>query len=158
MYTRIVVPLDGSPLAELALAHAATLAKAVNAPIHLLRIVDYTRMESYGPYGLALEYASFEPTLSEEEETARAYLGEVQAKLEEDGLSVTTDVRRGAVVREIVGGSEPGDLIVMGSHGRGGVTRWLLGSVAEDVVRHSTVPVLLVRAPRDGAEKAGGPG
>ena len=66
MYTRILVPLDGSPLAEIALADATMLARAIDVPLFLLRIVDYTRLESYGPYGLAMEYASIEPVLSTE--------------------------------------------------------------------------------------------
>ena len=159
MYERIIVPLDGSELAEQALAEAAKLAKVTGAPLFLLRVVDFTRLESYGPYGLAMEYASFEPVLEEEERVSREYLQAQAEQLAEEGLEVETGVVRGTVSRAIVGASIPGDLIVMASHGRGGVTRWLLGSVAEDVVRHSQVPVHLIRAtetatPSDGDDSA----
>jgi nucleotide-binding universal stress UspA family protein len=146
MYERIVVPLDGSPLAELALPHAVNLAKLSNATLHLLRIVDFTRLDEHGPYGLAMEYSAFEPVLSEEEANARDYLQQMQVRLSDSGVQITADVRRGPVTREIVRNSTEGDVIVMASHGRGGISRWLLGSVAEDVVRNSTVPVMLIRA------------
>jgi nucleotide-binding universal stress UspA family protein len=146
MYERIVVPLDGSPLAERALPHAVNLAKLSNATLHLLRIVDFTRLDQYGPYGLAVEYTAYEPVLAEEEATARDYLQQVQDRLSDSGVQITTDVRRGPVTREIVGIAAEGDVIVMASHGRGGISRWLLGSVAEDVVRNSMVPVMLIRA------------
>jgi nucleotide-binding universal stress UspA family protein len=156
MYSRIVVPLDGSPLAEQALEHARELAKFTGAPIHLLRVIDFTRLESYGPYGMAMEYTSFEPILSEEEDASKTYLRRVEAELRESKISVDSEVRRGPVTREIIAASQPGDVIVMASHGRGGITRFLLGSVAEDVIRHSSVPVLLIRASRD--ESAADPG
>ena len=59
---------------------------------------------------------------------------------------MTTEVRQGAVVDELLRVAEPGDLYVLATHGRSGVTRWLLGSVAEALARRSLVPVLLVRA------------
>jgi nucleotide-binding universal stress UspA family protein len=59
---------------------------------------------------------------------------------------VTTEVAEGPTSRILVGHSKPGDVIVMASHGRTGMARWFLGSVAEEVVRRSAVPVLLVRA------------
>ena len=146
MYQRIIVPLDGSDLAEQALTEARHLSTATGAEIHLLRVIDYTRLESYGPYGLAMEYTSLEPIINEEEAAATLYLEEQQALLAADGFEVTIETRRGPVTREIVKCSQPGDIIVMTSHGRGGISRWLLGSVAEDVVRHSDVPVFLTRA------------
>jgi nucleotide-binding universal stress UspA family protein len=146
MYSRIIVPLDGSAIAEQALAQAVELSRLSAAPIHLLRVVDYLRMEQYGIYALALEYATEEPVLAVEQNAAKDYLAGIESRLTREGLPVATEVRQGRVAREIVAAAQPGDVIVMGSHGRGGLSRWLLGSVAEDVVRHATVPVLLVRA------------
>jgi nucleotide-binding universal stress UspA family protein len=77
----------------------------------------------------------------------------VATRLRASGLVVRTESRRGHAAREIVAATAPGDLIVMASHGRSGVTRWLMGSVAEDVLRHATVPILLVKAPVAGAER-----
>lgn len=146
MFQRIVVPLDGSKLAEAALPAAEELARLTHAPIVLLRVVDFTRLEQYGPYGLALEYASVEPVLAAERAEAVSYLEDVQRQLSTKGLSVTFAVRSGPVTRELVAATQPGDVVVMASHGRGGLSRWLLGSVAEDVVRHAPVPVMIIRA------------
>lgn len=146
MYRRIIVALDGSAIAEPALAQAVQLSRLSGAPIHLLRVVDYLRLEQYGPYALALEYSTTEPVLSVEMNDARDYLAKIETRLTDDGLAVDTEVRKGRVAREIVGAARPGDVIVMASHGRGGLSRWLLGSVAEEVVRRAPVPVLLVRA------------
>jgi nucleotide-binding universal stress UspA family protein len=146
MYRRIVVPLDGSKLAEAALPQAIDLARLTGAPIHLVRVVDFTRLEQYGPYALALEYSGVEPVLSDEHAAALAYLREVRERLKGEDLYANTEVREGRVAREVVAALRPGDIVVMASHGRGGLSRWLLGSVAEDVLRHATVPVLLVKA------------
>ncbi len=87
-----------------------------------------------------------EPVLVVELNEAKDYLGGIETRLTREGLTVTTDVRQGRVAREVIAAAQPSDVIVMASHGRGGLSRWLLGSVAEDVVRHATVPVLLVHA------------
>jgi nucleotide-binding universal stress UspA family protein len=146
MYRRIVVPLDGSKLAETALPQAIDLARLTGAPVHLLRVVDFTRLERYGPYALALEYSAMEPVLADEHLEAKGYLEEIQARLDGAGLVADSEIRQGRVAREVVAAVKPGDIVVMASHGRGGLSRWLLGSVAEDVLRHASVPVLLVRA------------
>ncbi len=145
MYSRIIVPLDGSPLAEEALEDAVNFALLMSAPLHLLRIVDYTKMEEYGPYGLALEYGSYEPVMSVEERESQDYLESIGERIAREHLTISTEVRRGSVVREIVNAATASDLIIMASHGRSGITRWLLGSVAEDVIRNGDCPVLLVR-------------
>ena len=146
MFERIVVPLDGSELAEQALPAAEGLAGLTGAPLHLVRVVDLTRLERYGAYGLAVEYAGFEMVADEERPAARAYLDRVAADLTGRGCSVTTEVSDGPTPRVQVGLTRPGDVVVMASHGRTGMARWFLGSVAEEVVRHAAVPVLLVRA------------
>jgi nucleotide-binding universal stress UspA family protein len=62
------------------------------------------------------------------------------------GIEVTAEVRDGSPAAEILAFTVPGDLVVMTTHGRGGIRRWLLGSVAEKIVRTASVPVLLIRA------------
>jgi len=145
MIRRILVPLDGSWLAEEAIPLASELARLSNVPILLLRVVDYMRLERYGVNALALEWTSVEPLLTEELAQARDYLDEIKNRLATDGFTADARVRQGRVAREIVAMSQQDDLIVMASHGRGGLSRWLLGSVAEDVLRHSNCPVLLVK-------------
>ena len=146
MYRRIVVPVDGSDLAERALPQAEALARLAGAPLHLVRVVDLTGLARYGAIGLHAEATAFQLVLANEETVARGDLERTARGLRERGASVTTERRRGDAATEIVGATGPGDVIVMATHGRGGVTRWFLGSVAEEVVRRAPVPVLLVRA------------
>ena len=141
-----MVPVDGSELAERALPQAEELARLAGAPLHLVRVIDLARLERYGAYGLALEYADSQQVSAVEETEAGQYLDRIAGEVNGRGRTVTTEVRRGGVARELTALARPGDVIVMATHGRGGMVRWFLGSVAEEVVRRSPVPVLLVRA------------
>jgi nucleotide-binding universal stress UspA family protein len=145
MYTRIVVPLDGSELAEVALRHANELSRMSGAPLHLVRIVDVMTGRPYGTY-LAVEAAGYAEALKVEELESATYLATMKDRLERAGYIATTELRRGPASHEIIQLARTGDVIVMATHGRGGLRRWLLGSVAEEVVRHAPVPVLLIRA------------
>jgi nucleotide-binding universal stress UspA family protein len=144
MYARVVVPLDGSELAERVLSHAETLARLLGASLHLVRVVDVARVERYG--AIAVEYAALDLLLEDERVAAREYLAATERDLGERGFTVTTELREGVSSREILAATKPDDLLAMATHGRGGLARWFLGSVAEEVVRRATVPVLLVRA------------
>ena len=146
MFKQIIIPLDGSPLAETALHQAQELARMADASIQLVRVVDFTSLENAGPVGLALAYVPHDDVLDVEHEEAQRYLESVAAELRGDGFAVSTAVYRGRasrVLSQVVGAD---DVIVMASHGRGGLTRWFLGSVAEDLLRHARAPVMLVRA------------
>ena len=147
MYTRFLVPLDGSKLAERALSAAAELAQLMGAPLHLVCVVDLTQLDlaAYDSYATALARGVVLPFLSDEDAAARAYLDRMTARLAAQGLTASGEVRHGIAAREIVALAQSGDLIVMATHGRGGVARWFLGSVAEEVVRHAPVPLLLLR-------------
>jgi nucleotide-binding universal stress UspA family protein len=146
MYKRIVVPLDGSELAEEALAQAKQLAQNMNIPIHIIRIVDTYRTQAVPATGMALDYSMLAELAEEEMEDATAYIKREIATLSDEGLSVTGDVRHGPIAQQIVGAADPEDVIVMSSHGRTGIKRWFLGSVAEEVMRRANCPVLLHRA------------
>jgi nucleotide-binding universal stress UspA family protein len=142
MFARILVPLDGSEFAERALAPAEELSRLTGARLHLIRVVDLSQAN----YGMALAYSTLPAQVfATELEEARTYLDGVRQSLISRGHAVTTEVRRGKSAREIAAATRPGDMVVMTTHGRAGATRWLFGSVAEDVVRHVAVPVLLVR-------------
>jgi nucleotide-binding universal stress UspA family protein len=145
MYARIVVPLDGSELAEQALVQAEELSRSMNAPLRLVRVVDLTPLGRYGSAALYAEAMAYDLVRKDERTLSHSYLAEIHRSLTERGLSVTTEEREGPAARQIVAATRPGDVIVMATHGRGGLPRWLLGSVAEDVLRHATVPVLLVK-------------
>lgn len=156
-FQRVVVTLDGSELAERALVEAEYIAREANIPMHLVRVVDITRFEKMGYYGLAVNYTGITELFEQEQQFALDYLDEMRAKLEERGLTVTTEMRQGLPDAEIDAAVRPGDLLVIATHGRTGIRRWFMGSVAEQVVRNSTVPVLLVRALQvPNAEQANG--
>jgi nucleotide-binding universal stress UspA family protein len=146
MYTRIVVPLDGSDIAEQALATAEAFARTTGAAIHLVRVVEFPSSSYTYVYGAMLESEALTIQLEDQVALAGEYLTEVARPLTEQGITVTTEVRHGIACQELVGTMMPGDLFVIASHGRSGVARWFLGSVAEEITRHATVPVLLVRA------------
>jgi nucleotide-binding universal stress UspA family protein len=152
LYTRIIVPLDGSKLAERALPEAEQLAKLTGAPLLLLRVVDYSSRDRLGDFGLLYEYEAMAQALAEEHEIAEAYLADVVRKLEAEDYTVSATVVDGIAAKAIVALAQPGDAIVMATHGRTGVDHFILGSIAEKVVAHAPCPVLVV--PRRGREAA----
>jgi nucleotide-binding universal stress UspA family protein len=141
MFKRIVVPLDGSPLAEAILPSATRLAAAVGAQVDLLRVAQAPAMATMSASYLADE----EVRVTQE---AEAYLAALQARLASDGAKVQTVVRYGHAATEIVDHvrSHGAGLVAMSTHGRSGLGRLVMGSVAEEVVRKVAVPVLLLRA------------
>lgn len=146
MYTRIVVPLDGSDVAEAALVQAEYMAGLTGAPVHLVRVVDLTGNDAVSMYGMMADPSAVSTLLADEVEVSQLYLDAVQQRILESGRPATNELRRGPVANALIEAIKPGDLLVMASHGRSGIARWFMGSVAEDVIRRSTVPVLLVKA------------
>jgi len=146
LYTRIIVPLDGSDLAEEALAQARTLAQSLNIPIHLIRVVDTYRTQTIPATGMAMDYSMLAELAEEELADARSYMEAETKKLADEGIDVTGEVLHGPIAQQIVEAANPDDVIVMSSHGRTGIKRWFLGSVAEEVMRRAECPVLLHRA------------
>ena len=142
---RLVVPLDGSALAEEALPTAQALARRLSVPIHLITVIDMMRIipVEVAPV-VAFDATVYEETLSQFDAGAAALLAEVSERLEREGLHTTSEVAHGSPFMTIADAVQDGDLIVMTSHGRSGVRRWLLGSVAEKLVREAPVPVVLV--------------
>ncbi len=141
MYKRILVPLDGSEFAEASLPHVRTLAKCTGAEIVLLRVVVRRMYEHAVPEPIPAEFNH------ESEKESEAYLERVASELREAGLKVTTETCIGPVAEAILEYAEGihADLIAMSTHGRSGLARWFIGSVADKVVRGSKLPVLLTR-------------
>ncbi len=146
MYHRLVVPLDGSDTAECALVEAENMALLTNAPIHLVRVIEFAGQDTYAVYGMLADPAAVSYLLTDEAASASQYLESVARCLAGQGHRVTSEVRHGSAADELIAASRPGDLYVIASHGRSGIARWFMGSVAEEVVRRSSVPVLLIRA------------
>ncbi len=143
MYRKILVPLDGSKTAEGVLPHAKALAYSEGAELVLLTVAA----------NLAMDFAFSDPALAvraeqDQEERSKTYMAEVEKELKFAGFRVSTLLRIGAVADIILEVAEEtqADVIAMSTHGRTGPARWLLGSVADRVVRNSKVPVLLIRA------------
>jgi nucleotide-binding universal stress UspA family protein len=150
---RLVVPLDGSPLAEQALPVAIDLATRLQVPTHLVTVIEGSGTMPLDLAATAVSASRSAETVTRLQAEAQARLAGPAARLEHAGVATSTEVRHGVPGFTIVALTQPGDLIVMTSHGRTGLERWFLGSVAESVVRQATVPVLLVRAapgPPDG--------
>jgi len=146
MYQRIIVPLDGSKLAQGALFEARQMAELTGAELCLIRVIDYSSRDRFGDFGMLYEYEAMAKALEEEHLLAEAYLADLAKVLSAEGHRVSTEVIDGIAGKAIVRFAQPGDLIVMATHGRTGMKRWFIGSVAEEVLRHATVPILLVRA------------
>lgn len=148
MFQHILVPLDGSALAEQALPTAARLARSAGGSVILLRavrpLVEYAGGATYMIY---TPLNTIERLMKEEEAEARLYLEEIAASPTLAGVHTRLEVYTGLAAPLIffLTESQPIDLIVMSSHGRSGLKRWVLGSVAQKVVRSSSVPVLLLR-------------
>lgn len=142
----IIVPLDGSPTAEQALPHVGSLAKALGLKVVLLRAVP--PLEEYYRF-VGPEYIPPPDLPKEVEAEANEYLGRLKERLHKDRFP-TVEVRllQGNAAASIVDVAEQtsDSLIVMTTHGRSGVGRWILGSVANRVVRYAASPVLMIRA------------
>lgn len=145
MFTTILVPLDGSRRAEAALPFAAHIAQQAGATLVLVRVVS--ALSEYWPT-ISTAYPSLtEAAVEADLAEASAYLEEVASSGELAGLRVKTAVHHGPVVPTIlsVATSYACNLIVLCSHGSAGMIHWMMGSVAEKIARHATVPVLVVR-------------
>ena len=145
MFERIVVGLDGSEVSEIALRTGAELARRLGAPLHLVRVADLAVVH-WGASDAAEAYAELSGEMVREKEKASQYLAMVVQPLLDEGLPVTTEVRSGYAARELAAVARPEDLLVVASHGRHGLQRLVLGSVAEEAAERALAPVLIARA------------
>lgn len=131
MYKRILVPLDGSETAEAILPFAAEVAGPLDAEVILLHVIADARSEFVFPTRVQAE----------------EYLDALAGRLADKRIRVRTDIRFGSVPEVILTAADAldADLIAMATEGRTGLTRLLLGSVAEGVLREAQVPVLMIR-------------
>ncbi len=144
MYKRILVPLDGSDLAEQVLPYVRPLARATEAEIRLIRVVDTPINE----VAFATHPQYYRGLMDAESKAASEYLAEQAQSLEKDGFLVSHGVVEGHPAPAIAGEADqkPDTLIAMSSHGRSGLSRWLLGSVTNQLILTSSHPLLLVRS------------
>ncbi len=142
MYRKILVPLDGSPLAEKALLQAEELAKAFSAEVVLFQVVHF--MPIYGSPELVA------PLIVDEKhkEYAEKYLVQKAKEMEAKGVRARGLVKTGQqVAAEIIDFAKTNavDLIVLCTRGRSGISRWVLGSTAHKVLTRAETPILLLR-------------
>lgn len=149
MYQRILVPLDGSATSSRALGEAVRLAKVTGGRLRLVHVIDELSFalaaDAYS--GCAGDW------MSELRVDAAKLLEDARVIAAENGVGADTvlcDSFKGAVQDQVIDEaiSSQADLIVLGTHGRRGLGRWLMGSSAEHILRMSPVPVLLIRAPK----------
>ena len=145
MYSKVIVPLDGSDLSEQSLPYAELIARSLGVPIELVQAYDIL------PPGL-LGGQNRQGVISALEEGARSRalvsMESQRRRLEEAGLAVQTTAQRGGAADVImaIAGVEPTALVVMSTHGRGGISRWVMGSVTDKALHTLPNPMLVVRA------------
>ena len=152
MYKEILVPLDGSDISASSLPTARQLAEDLGARIHLLQVSSQTeefsvmRGAELGAMGSDYSQQVLDEVLSAQRDRIERYLNEVGDELASAGLNVVKAVEDGQAADKIVDYAEAADidLIIMSTHGRGGVRRFLVGSVTDKVIRSTHLPVLVI--------------
>lgn len=150
MYSQIIVPLDGSPLAEGALPYALALAAATDAPVTLMQVVPSSQL-------MRDHYLRYDASMEAEQMATAATVLEARARsLSHPPQRIDTYLAVGDAAEEIVRYAERGEgsCIVMATHGRGGALHWAFGSVARKVLTAATIPTLIVRSEREPAQSA----
>lgn len=144
-FRKVLLPLDGSDTGESAVPFAEELARKTNARLLLLSVM----MPAYR-ITAAQDYpgVDLEPIMKAQKESAEIYLHDVETKLKQRGITVSSDTMVGSAAETILDYSKEKqvDLIAMSTHGRSGFGRWILGSVTDKVVRASEIPVMVMRA------------
>jgi nucleotide-binding universal stress UspA family protein len=146
MYDRILVPLDGSPLAEQVLPYVSRISLGLGIPVYLFQVLDAVNERladpAHGLYTSAIADGLHDNAID--------YLNSVKRNM--SGKEITTDAYEGNAVSSIIEEADksPGSLVAMSTHGRSGVTRLLMGSATDNVLHHTKNPMLIVRGHRDG--------
>jgi nucleotide-binding universal stress UspA family protein len=149
MYTRIVAGIDGSELATKALRHALTLAKEMGARLFVVTSTEPSIVVAPGAEMIAINTGEFIAELeAAKAKSAKAALEDAVALAKESGVTIETSHIASSIAADAIlntAKQQGADLIVMGSHGRRGLGRLLLGSQAAEVLARSTIPVLVVK-------------
>jgi nucleotide-binding universal stress UspA family protein len=151
LYKKVLVPLDGSKLAECVLPHVERLAESgMVKEIIMLRVCDSPSIIADYPETKNKTWDKHvERMTTNAQQACSLYIEDVEQSLKDKGFKVKAESSLGKPAEEIVNFANKSkvDLIIMASHGRSGVSRWAYGSVAEKVLRSSCIPVLLVKVP-----------
>ena len=144
MYSKVIVPLDGSQLAEQALPYAQLVAKGMSIPIELVEAFDVLPPAVRNRSSMM----ALDQMLKEARRRAEAYLSGVRNKMKATGCDVATAAVAGVPEQALVtrAGADPNALVAMTTHGRGGIARWALGSVTDKLLHTVLNPMLIVKA------------
>nr|WP_315278990.1 universal stress protein [uncultured Acinetobacter sp.] len=144
-YKHLLVPVDESPMSYAAAEQALSLAKDLKCPVTIMSVIAVDPFVGVDFYKVAPAITDY---FMQAEQNAQNRLAEIQQSFSREGISVDTKIIRGVAASEgiVQIANEIGaDLIIMGSHGRTGVKKMMLGSVAQNVLTQSPVPVLIVK-------------
>ena len=146
MYKKILVPLDGSRIAECVMPHIKTIAKATNSKVELVSVVEPVEIPTRGK--IALTEDDLKQINADASQEANKYLNSLANRLKRAGIEGIPVVITGKPAESLVdyANNNAIDLIIMATHGRSGITKWFWGSVAEKVLRAVDIPILLVKA------------
>ena len=148
MYKKILVPLDGSALAECVLPHVESIVKGCKVQVVIfLRVTE--PFHHFCDFDGCITQETMNSIDADNKSAAEKYLNELIERTRYDGVSVKPEVVTGTPGESIAEYATKNsiDLIAISTHGRSGVSRWTWGSVADRVLRSACVPVLMVRAP-----------
>ena len=148
MYNRILVPLDGSELAECVLPHVDSIAKGCGVrEVVFLRVAEPFHLPSGG--GVYVDSETINRIDADNKAAAQSYLSQLAKRTRYGGVSIKSEVITGAPAESIADYATKNsiDLIAIATHGRSGISRWAWGNVADRVLRSACVAVLMVRAP-----------
>lgn len=149
MYNKIMVPLDGSKLAESVLDHVKTIAKGCNVPEVILFSVN-EQLPAQTLSALAEAGGNLlDKAIQDKRDQTKSYLAKIDADMKKGGIKSRVVIVDGKADMEIAeyANKNQVDLIVISTHGRSGVSRWVWGSTTDRVLRSSCVPILMARAP-----------
>jgi nucleotide-binding universal stress UspA family protein len=149
VYEKILVPLDGSELAECVLPHVENLAKDKKAvKVVLVRVVE-PKIMPYSEYDTGVIATEIMKEEELEKVSAREYLEKVATNLTKSGIQTETHMLSGNAAEELINFIDKNGikLVVIATHGRSGVNRWIWGSTTDRILHHVSVPIFVIRAP-----------
>jgi len=140
-----MVPLDGSKLAECVLPHIEAVAKLCTASIELVRVIEPVELPTRG--GVALSVDDLKQIEARSKNDAQSYLRGIVRRLKDAGIKAHPKLLIGKAADSLLDyiREKDFDLVIMATHGRSGISRWIWGSVAERILRSSSIPVLIIR-------------
>jgi nucleotide-binding universal stress UspA family protein len=150
MYTKILVPLDGSKLAECVLPHVETVARGCSVQNVVFARVVSPLLYLPGDWdGVAFSAVDLERINSENKAAAVSYISQLISTIKYDNVNIKGEILTGKPAESIAEYATRNEieLIIIATHGRSGVSRWVWGSVADRILRSACVPILMIRAP-----------